>query len=44
MALEVEMNESRIVRLAQEGRKVSGGFASAEIKDCETKNMTTVCH
>ncbi len=30
--------------LVQEERKARGEFGGAEIKDCETKNMATLCH
>ncbi len=39
------INESKTVqRLVQEERKACRGFGGAEIKDCETKNMATLCH
>ncbi len=30
--------------LVQEERKACGEFGGAEIKDCETENMATLCH
>ncbi len=39
------VNESKTVQmLVQEERKVCGEFGGAEIKDCETENMATLCH
>ncbi len=41
----MRMTESKIVQiLVQEERKACGGFGGAEIKDCEAKNMATLCH
>ncbi len=38
------MNESRKIHVFQDGRKACGGFGGDEIKDCETKNMATLCY
>ncbi len=39
------MNESKTgQRLVQEERKACRELGDAEIKDCETKNMATLCH
>ncbi len=43
--LKIRKNESKTVqRLVQEERKAYGEFGGAEIKDCEKKNMATLCH
>ncbi len=42
---QIRINESKTVQmLVQEERKAYGEFGGAEIKDCETKNMATLCH
>ncbi len=39
------MNESKTVqRLVQEAIETCRGFDGAELKDCETKKMATLCH
>ncbi len=39
------IHESKTVQmLVQEERKACGEFGGAEIKDCETENMATLCH
>ncbi len=44
-ALKIRINDSKIAqRLVQEERKACRGFGGVEIKDCETKNMLTLCH
>ncbi len=44
-ALKIRINESKTVQmLVQEERKACGEFGGAEIKDCVTENMTTLCH
>ncbi len=37
------MHESKVILLFLEERKVWGGFGSEQIKDCETKDMATLC-
>ncbi len=45
MALKIRITESKTVQmLVQEERKACGQFGGAEIKDCETENMATLCH
>ncbi len=43
--LKIRINESKTVQMpVQEERKACGEFGGAEIKDCETMNMATLCH
>ncbi len=45
IALKIRINQSKTVQmLVQEERKACGEFGGAEIKDCETENMATLCH
>ncbi len=44
-ALTIRINESKAIqRLVKEERKACRGFGGVEMKDCETKNKTTLCH
>ncbi len=40
----MRINEAKIVRSFQEEEKAGGGFGGKEIKDCEAKNMATLCY
>ncbi len=40
----MRMSVAKIVRVFQEEGKAGMGFSGSEIRDCETKNMSTLCH